>query len=117
MVAAMPPRLAYGWRLGVLAVTLLGSAPAFAQREDRSFNPQLFHPAPGPDEFISVESAVPLRHKQYGIGLFFNYLRKEVSILGYDNSPSKSSDARANIIKKAIALHLWAAIRLLDRFP
>src|SRR5258706_13995338 len=110
MVAAMPPRLAYGWRLGVLAVTLLGSAPAFAQREDRSFNPQLFHPAPGPDEFISVESAVPLRHKQYGIGLFLNYSRNGVSIFGFDNPPGKATDPPPQIIKKPSRPHPLAPL-------
>jgi outer membrane protein OmpA-like peptidoglycan-associated protein len=112
----MPPRLAYGWRPWVLAVTLFGSSSVFAQRQDRSFNPQLFHPAPGPDEFISVEPAAPLRHKQYDVGLFFNYSRNEFSILGYDNAKGKASDARANLIKNALAMDVYAGIGLFDRF-
>src|ERR1700693_1134893 len=96
------------WRaMNRLLRTLVGLAPVLAllalpanavAQQDRSFNPQLFHPAPGPDEFVSVESAVPLRHKGWAIGLYFNYARNEFSVLSYDTSKMSAGASRADLI-------------------
>jgi len=87
----------------------------FAQ-QDRSFNPQIFHVAPGPDEFITVESAVPLRHKAYGLGLTFNYARNEFSIFNYDAIKGQTTSVRANLLENVLASDLWAAFGLFNRF-
>ena len=107
-----------GAALWIGAVVLLVSTIAFAQapRVDRSFDPSLFHPAPGPDEFITVESAVPLRHKSYGLGLFFNYARDEFSIFNYDQSKSSTTTVRSNLLQNALGGEIWAAYGLFNRF-
>src|ERR1700761_7177659 len=87
--------------LGMALSTLL-PATVHAQTaapQDRSFNPQLFHPAPGPDEFITVEPALPLRHKSYGLGLFFDYAHDEFSIFGYNPTTKKETAARAQLLE------------------
>jgi outer membrane protein OmpA-like peptidoglycan-associated protein len=83
---------------------------------DRSFSPQLWHPSPGPDEFISVEPAKPFRHLQWGVGLFFNYARNEFSVLGYDPSSGHATDSRADLVAHAISLDAWAGLGLWNRF-
>ncbi|MDB4966014.1 MAG: OmpA/MotB domain protein [Myxococcales bacterium] len=106
-----------GAALSILAATLVPSlypSRAFAQ-QDRSFNPQLFHAAPGPDEFITVEPAPVIRHKGYGIGLFVNYGRNEFSVFGYDAIKRGTTDVRANLIQNVIATDVWAAFGLFNR--
>jgi OmpA-OmpF porin, OOP family len=87
-----------------------------AAPSDRSFNPQLFHPAPGPDEFITVEPAMPLRHKRYGLGLFFNYARDQFTIFRYDPVKKTESGPLAHLIEHAVAMDVWAAFGLFNRF-
>src|SRR6478609_5585822 len=99
--------------VGFLA--LLYPCNAFAQ-QDRSFNPQIFHVAPGPDEFITVESAVPLRHKAYGLGLTLNYARNEFSIFNYDAIKGQTTSVRANLLENVLASDVWAAFGLFNRF-
>jgi outer membrane protein OmpA-like peptidoglycan-associated protein len=82
---------------------------------DRSFSPQLFHPAPGPDEFVNVESAVPLPHKAFGVGLFFNYARDEISIEGVNAATHRPDGVRADVLAHALSLDLWAGIGIINR--
>src|SRR5262245_17766130 len=109
MVGAMTLRLACVCRLGAVLAALGAVSPAFAQREDRSFNPQLFHPVPGPDEFVNIEPAGVLLHLQYEVGLYLNYARNEFTIYQYDNSTNKAAKPLANIIANRLALDVWAA--------
>jgi outer membrane protein OmpA-like peptidoglycan-associated protein len=102
-------------RLGAALAVVAGASAAQAQRTDRSFNPQLFHPAPGPDEFVSVEPAAPLGHLQYQVGLYLNYARNEFTIYGYDTSKSSTGAVRANLIANALAADLWAGFGLFNR--
>jgi len=102
-----------GGPAAVLALLLCSTA--YGQQE-RSFSPQLFHPSPGPDEFISVEPAKPLAHLQWGVGLFFNYARNQFSILGYDPSSMSTTGARADLIAHAISMDAWAGLGLWNRF-
>ena len=108
----------WGAALALAAAALvLGIHPRVASAQQaRSFNPQLFHPAPGPDEFITVESAVPLPHKAYSLGLTLNWARDEFSIFSYDQASSSTSKVRANLIDNALGGELWGAFGFLDRF-
>jgi len=83
---------------------------------DRSFSPQLFHASPGPDEFITVEPAMPLRHKTYGIGLFFNYSRHPFTVFGYDPVNKKETTPRALLQEHVLGSDIWAAFGLFNRF-
>ena len=97
----------------LLLLLLAGTAHA---QYDTSFNPQLFHPAPGPDDqFVAVESAVPLPHRTWGVGLFFNYARDELSLAGYDAMTGQPNGSRADVLAHAIGADLWAGFGLFDR--
>lgn len=101
---------------GVLLI--LAPVVAFAQSpapQDRTFSPQIWHPAPGPDEFISVEPAKPLAHKGWGVGLYFNYARNLLSILNYDAQRMTAGSTRANIVGNLIGADVYAAIGVIDR--
>src|SRR5579862_6489783 len=111
----MTLRLASVLRLGVALAVVAGASGAQAQRTDRSFNPQLFHPAPGPDEFVTVEPAAPLGHLQYQVGLYLNYARDELSIFSYDTNSNSTGSIRSNIIANALAADLWAGFGLWRR--
>src|SRR5262249_3828173 len=111
----MTLRLACACRLGVALAVLGGVSPAFAQREDRSFNPQLFHPVPGPDEFVNIEPGGVLGHLQYEVGLYLNYARNEFTIYQYDNTTGKASKPLANTIANRLALDLWAGLGIVNR--
>src|SRR5262249_52774137 len=94
----MTLRLACALRLGVALAVLGAVSPVLAQRVDRSFNPQLFHPAVGPDEFITVEPGGVLGHLQYEVGLYLNYARNEFTIYQFDNNTKQTSSPLANLI-------------------
>ncbi len=101
----------------VLLVLLGAPVAARAQtpHQDRSFSPQLFFPAPGPDEFITVEPAPVLGHKAFAFGAFFDYARNEFALLGYNSSTMKATGARANLIGNALSADLWGGIGLWNR--
>jgi outer membrane protein OmpA-like peptidoglycan-associated protein len=112
----MASRFGYSVRLGVALAFVFGwGTIASAQRADRSFNPQLFHPAPGPDEFVTIEPAMPLAHLQYQVGLYLNYARNEFSIYGFDNATNSTGPVRANIIANRLGMDLWAGLGLVGR--
>jgi len=98
------------------SLTLLTVSRHAEAQAERSFSPQLWHPAPGPDEFVSVETAVPFRHKGWGVGLYLNYARNPLSILGYDSVNMKASGSRADLISSMIGADLWAGVGLWNRF-
>src|SRR6476619_1072626 len=106
----MPKLLRPFW--GLLSTILLCG---IAHAQDRSFSPQLFHPAPGPDQFVVVESAVPLTHKGFGFGLYFNYARNEIQLSGYDVVNMRPSGAHADLIANALSADVWAGVGLWNR--
>src|SRR4051794_40064391 len=85
----------------LVAATLCVATGARAQ--DRSFSPQLFHPAPGPDEFVTIEAARPLQHKAYGLGLYLNYARNPFSIYQYDTTSMSTGKIISNVISNIVA--------------
>ena len=100
---------------GFVALAVLALAqPSFAQ-QNRSFSPQLFHPAPGADEFVTIESAIPLAHKGYGFGLYTNYARDPLSILGFNAANKSSTGIRSDVISAMVGSELWAALGLFNR--
>ena len=105
------------WRRLIVAVSLMLmalTAPAAAQAPDgRSFNPQIFHAAPGPDEFVTVESATPLPHKAWGVGLYLNYSRNPISLLANDVATGQQTHLYPQA--HVAAADVWAAVGLVDR--
>ena len=109
------PRVLQVLQLVILTLTVGIWGTAHAQR-DASFSPQLFHPAPGPsDQFVDVESAVPLRHKSWGVGLFFNYVHDELSLVGFNTTTMQPTGVRADLIAHGIGADLWAGVGLFGR--
>src|SRR5688572_5900918 len=105
-------------RLATLGAALLITSNGLAQtapRQDRSFSAQNFHPAPGPDHFVTTEPAAPLRHLSFGLGLYFNYARNVLSILEFDSARGEAGDARANLIAHMLGAELWAGLGLINR--
>src|ERR1700761_6882033 len=110
-----PWGLALATFVAAALVVVVQPSVAHAQQE-RSFSPQIFHVAPGPDEFVTVESAVPLRHKSYGLGLTVNWARNEFSIFNYDAIKNETTSVRANLLANVIGADVWAAFGLFGRF-
>ena len=104
-------------RAVALAVLLLASfAHAQPATVERSFNPRIWFPTPGPDHFISVESATPLPHLGFAVGLYFNYARNTFSIYRYDPANEKIAQNRAALMRTVVAADLYAAIGAINRF-
>src|SRR4029078_3882003 len=121
LLASRPTRSAF--LLVVFVACWAGWPPAASAQapQDRTFSPQLFHPAPGPDTFITVEPVAPLAHKQWAVGLSLNYARNPLSILTLDEkaggTPSSSAEksSQANLIRHLIGGEVWAGIGLIGR--
>src|SRR5215471_383564 len=87
----------------LLVLVCLGFFGSTARAQlDRSFSPQLFHPAPGPDEFVTVEPAVPLGHKGWQVGAYFNYALNPFSIFNYDPVKMETTGLRAHFLQHAL---------------
>ena len=99
------------------AAVLLSSTVAFAQTAtiDRSFNPRIWYPAPGPDRFISVEAATPLPHLGFAVGLYFNYARNTFSIYRYDPANERIAQNRAALLRTAVGADVYAALGVINR--
>src|SRR6187401_751616 len=91
--------------IGTVWATVL-TAPFDVLAQDRSFNPGIFHPAPGPDKFVAVESAVPFAHKAWGVGLMFSYARNELTLAGFDTIMQQPTGVRADVIAHSISADL-----------
>jgi len=102
-------------RASLCLLILLGSGSALAQPQDRSFSPQLFHPSPGPDQFIATEPAAPFRHKGWGVGLYFNYGRNPFTVFSVDATTMKATGERANLIANMLGLDAWGGVGLWGR--
>src|SRR4051812_36174728 len=105
------------------AVLSLLSVPAQAQSppqtfapQDQTFSPQLFHPAVGPDEFLSVEPAAPLPHLNFNLGLWFNYSRGSFALSNITcdaaGSNCKVSSSGGGVVRNLLGADLVFSIGL-----
>ncbi len=100
--------------VAVLAFLTVGNAFAQNPPTDRNFSPQLFHPAVGPDEFLTVQPAAPLPHLNFSVGLWFNYSLNSLTIFTV-NPDNSVGDRRANVLQNALAADLVFSLGLFDR--
>ncbi|MEO6954609.1 MAG: transporter [Polyangia bacterium] len=102
----------------LVLVATLCAVPAFAQvgPTTPSFSPQLFHPAPGPDDYVSIESAKPLHHLQVAAGLTLDYARDPLSILTYSSRTLDPYGTKIDVQRRAISGEAWVALGLFERF-
>jgi OmpA-OmpF porin, OOP family len=94
-------------------VLLAGPARASAQAQapqDSTIDSQLFQPAIGPHNFLTVESAEVPEHKQLSFGLALNYQRHPYIVFTQGSTPGS-----ANVVDSQLTAELDAAIGLFDR--
>ncbi len=100
-----------------LALVLL--APARTARaqtsvapQDTSIDPQLFQPAIGPQNFLTVEGADVPEHKRLSFGLTLNYQQRPYTI--FTQTPNSSGET--HVVADQLTSELDAAIGLFGRF-
>ncbi|MBN1960202.1 MAG: OmpA family protein [Deltaproteobacteria bacterium] len=102
------------WQL-ISVVLVMFAAPVLAQTTTEAkptINVQLFHPAAGGNDFVTVQSAEVNPHLKLNVGLNANYARNPLSIqvLKSDNS----TDELGIVIKNRIDANLIASLGLFD---
>ena len=101
----------------VLAVAVAASAAAQPNLSTQaSFDPQLFHPAPGPDDFVTVEPATVLHHLQPGAGVYFNWARDPLTILTYSSRTMDPYGVTLHAQANVVGAEVWLGIGFWERF-
>src|SRR5215469_5341915 len=72
--------LCFGLGLVLLAPARPAHAQSSAPPQDRSIDPQLFQPAIGPYNFLTVEGADVPEHKRLSFGLELNYQQRPYTV-------------------------------------
>jgi hypothetical protein len=108
-------------RLLAIVLSLVPVGPARAQAGDpylqsqASFNPQLFHPAPGPEAYLTVDGAQPLHHLSVGAGLVFDYARDPLSILTFSARTGDPYGAKVFVQSHVTSATAWIGLGLFER--
>jgi thrombospondin type 3 repeat protein len=101
--------------VSIWGLVLLASArPAAAQNvapRDTSIDTQLFQPAIGPENYVTVEGAQVPEHKRLSFGLFFNYQQNPYVVF------AQGSQATAtNVVHNQLTGELDASMGLFGRY-
>jgi OmpA-OmpF porin, OOP family len=103
--------------LPCLALVLL--APARTARaqtsvapQDTSIDPQLFQPAIGPQNFLTVEGADVPEHKRLSFGLTLNYQQRPYTIF----TQTSNGSGETHVVANQLTSEIDAAIGLFGRF-
>jgi OOP family OmpA-OmpF porin len=117
--------MSYPYRLSSLACVLFSSifaaspTPAQAQSTpavpDRSFEADLFQPAIGPRNFVTLDAAEVSGHKQLSLGLFVDYQRNAYDVYSIDGN-SGAALQTSHLVGSQYKAELQAAIGLLELF-
>jgi hypothetical protein len=92
------------------ALVASGDARA-AVANDRTVDAQLFQPAIGPHNFLTVDGADVAEHKRLSFGLTLNYQRHPYTFFSSGTMPGE-----AHVVDNQLTGELDAAIGLFDRF-
>jgi hypothetical protein len=92
------------------AARALGQDAAPAVSQDKSLDVQLFQPAIGPRNFLTVDGAEVARHKQAAFGLMLNYQDRPYVLSTKGAMPSST-----NVVESQAVANLSAAVGLFDR--
>ncbi|HXU64915.1 MAG TPA: hypothetical protein VN962_24625, partial [Polyangia bacterium] len=98
----------------LLTTLLLAPGATRAQNvapRDTSIDPQLFQPAIGPQNFLTVEGAQVPDHKRLSFGLELNYQQRPYSVFTQGASPGTT-----HVIDNQLTTELDAAIGLFNRY-
>jgi OOP family OmpA-OmpF porin len=79
--------------------------------QDTSIDPQLFQPAIGPQNFLTVDGAAVADHKRLSFGLMLSYQQRPYSVFTQGSSPGTT-----NLIDNQLTAELDAAIGLFGRY-
>src|SRR5262245_45335574 len=92
---------------------MLPSPAARAQTapQDRTIDAQLFQPAIGSRNFLTIEGAEVPDHKRLSLGFAFNYQRRPYIVYTQGSAP-----ASANVVDSQLTGELTLAMGLFDRF-
>src|SRR5579871_303368 len=99
-------------------VTLVLLAPARTARaqamapQDTSIDPQLFQPAIGPGNYLTVEGAEVPEHKRLSFGLTLNYAKGAYSVF----TQTANGNGSTQVVANQFSSELDAAIGLFGRF-
>ena len=96
---------------GGRAQTTTTAAPAF----NRSFDADLFQPAIGPRNFLSIDAPEVPNDKQLSFGLVFDFQRNPYKLVATDGNTGRALQTNY-LIASQYRTELQAAIGLLDRF-
>lgn len=101
--------------LPILSLFVLVLArPAIAQNkapQDTSIDPQLFQPAIGPQNFLTVEGAQVPDHKRLSFGLSLNYQQRPYTVFTLGATPGET-----HVIDNQLTGELDAAIGLFGKY-
>jgi hypothetical protein len=114
MISLIRPRARVAATFLPLLTTLLLSPGARAQSgvpRDTSIDAQLFQPAIGPQNFLTVEGAQVPDHKRLSFGLELNYQQRPFSAFTQGQSPGTT-----HVIDNQVSTELQAAIGLFSRY-
>jgi OOP family OmpA-OmpF porin len=108
LAAAIFPTLA----LVLLAPAQMARAQTSVAPQDNSIDPQLFQPAIGPQNFLTVEGAEVPEHKRLSFGLTLNYQQRPYTI--FTQTPNASGET--HVVANQFVSELDAAIGLFGRY-
>jgi OmpA-OmpF porin, OOP family len=103
--------------LGGLGLVALMLAPAAAQEappDDQAIQLQLFEPAVGPQQFLTVSGANVLPNKSFQLGLSATYMTGGLVV--YDVDPQDNLTQRTEVVQDILAGQLGGAYGFGDRF-
>jgi OOP family OmpA-OmpF porin len=99
--------------LSSLSLGLIAPGMARAQTAPtaKSIDSQLFQPAIGPHNFVTIDGAEVAEHKRLSFGLTLNYQRRP-----YTTFTQGTTEGAAHVVDDQLTGNLQAAIGLFDRF-
>jgi OOP family OmpA-OmpF porin len=108
LAAAIFPTLA----LVLLVPAQIVRAQTSVAPQDNSIDPQLFQPAIGPQNFLTVEGAEVPEHKRLSFGLTLNYQQRPYTIF----TQTSNGSGETHIVANQFVSELDAAIGLFGRY-
>src|SRR5207248_11823 len=110
------PRTALTFRCFALGLVLLAPVSARAQTStpplDRTIDTQLFQPAIGPQNYLTIEGADVAEHKRLSFGLALNYQQRPYTT--FTNGTGAATET--HLVDNQLTSEIDAAIGLFGRF-
>src|SRR5580765_2043749 len=112
MTSKLRPLALLTFLSSIVSFGLLAPGSARAQAPtDKTVDAQLFQPAIGPRNFLTVDGAEVPEHKRLSFGLWLNYQRRP-----YTTFTQGTTEGTSHVVDNQLSGELLAAIGLFDRF-